>query len=194
MQRTAYLVRGPGDRELPSSFVRVPTATHRPKERFLVRLDSPADVKAARKKGLAVALLDSERSEALGYPLEFSPCALVYRDLLPIVTGAMRVIPVSDESAARHPTLEDYVVAMLPIDSLGARRILVEHRTEIDRSRLLKRVLQENVEQRAYHVRLAEFAPGLPKVEGVKQLASRDLAVSDRREFTRTVGRRRKRQ
>ncbi len=172
----------------PSIFVREPKSSHRPPTRYpSVRLRSKTDVETARKVGLPLSLLEPQRVERLGYPLSFRPRLLVLRSLRPLVETNYRIIPMADPEAARNPTLEDTIVAMLAIDVLGARRIAVERRRELDPVRLLKRVLAENLEGRAYEVRLDEFAPGLPKVPGFRPLARRALAAEDRRKFSQAA-------
>jgi hypothetical protein len=181
------LVREPSDRSLPGSvFVRAARAPHRPILRFeRVNIGSKVDVRLARRAGLPLSLLEPARIERLGYPLSFRPRLLVGRDLLPIVHSRFAVIPFGDADAAREPGIEDLVVAMLSIDPLGARRVARVHRAEIDPIRLLKRVLAENLERRAYEVRLDEFAPGIPRSVGLEPLSRMALREEDRREFSR---------
>lgn len=187
MRADLTLVREPSDRGLPRSiFVPVERAPHRPILRFQrLNVESRDDVRVARRAGLPLSLLDPDTIERLGYPLSFQPRLIVDRGLIALVRSRFRVIPFSDPGAAKEPGIEDLVVAMLSIDSLGARRIAHDHRSEIDPVRLLKRVLAENMERRAFEVRLDEFAPGLPRVTGVEPLSRRALSAEDCREFSR---------
>lgn len=132
-----------------------------------------------------MSILHPQAVERLGYPLSFRPRLLIAKPLLPLVETTFRVQVVSDEAAAGNPTLEDIVVEMLRVDPLGARRIALAHAERIDSLRLLKRVLAENLESRAYEVRLDEFAPGLPKVKGIRPLSRSALRAEDAREFAR---------
>lgn len=179
------LVREPTEPSLPKDvFVAEPRPSHRPRSRYRARIGSKEDVETARRAGLAVSLFEPERSESLGYPLSFKPRLLVAKSLVGAVDTKFPTISFSDERAARDPQLEDYVVAMLRIDTLGARRIARENRKRIDQARLLKRVLQEDLEARAYRVRLDEFAPGLPEVG--HPISREGLEIEDRRDFGRS--------
>ena len=169
----------------PPIFVPEPKASHRPPARYRsVRIGSKEDVETARKAGLPLSLLEPERIEQLGYPLSFRPRLLLPAMLEPLVETTFRPLVLTDPEAARNPTLEDLVVAMLWIDALGARRIAHAHRSEIDSLRLLKRVLAENLEGRAYEVRLDQFAPGIPKVRGVRPLSRAALRAEESRQFS----------
>jgi hypothetical protein len=185
MRADISLVREPKDRTLPPSvFIRAERAPHRPVTRFIqVRIHSKEDVETVRRANLPVSLFDSARSEALGYPLSFKPILIVAKDHLPAIDTPFRAIPFLDSGAARSPSLEDYIVAMLKIDTLGARRIAKENAASIDSDRLLKRIIVEGVEDRANRVRLDEFAPGLPKSPGVKPIAKAVLKSGDSRPF-----------
>lgn len=170
----------------PSIFVPEPKASHRPPARYrTVRIRSKADVEIARRAGLPLSLLEPERIESLGYPLSFRPRLLIPTQLERMVETRFRPLVLTDAEAARNPTLEDLVVAMLRIDALGARRIAHEHQNEIDSLRLLKRVLAENLEGRAYEVRLDQYAPGIPRVPGVKPLSRAALRAEEHRQFSR---------
>jgi hypothetical protein len=181
------LIREPGDRTLsPSVFVRAGRPAHRPVTRYeRVRIHSESDVRAVRRAGLPVSVFDSALSESLGYPLTFRPALIVAREVLPLVETRFRTIAFADAQAARSPSIEDHIVAMLWIDTLGARRIARENAVRLDPARLLRRILVEGAEDRAYRVRLDEFAPGLPVPFGVKAIPRVALERDDRREFPR---------
>jgi hypothetical protein len=168
----------------PDIFVPEPVLSHRPATRYRsVRINSSKDVETARRAGLPVSILEPKLIESLGYPLSFRPRLLVPKPLRPLIETNYRVQVLADPDAARDPSIEDLVVEMLRIDALGARRIAHDHRKAIDGLRLLKRILAENLEGRAYEVRLGDFAPGLPKVEGVHQLSRTALRAEESREF-----------
>ena len=150
---------------------------------YTAELDTEEKVEKARRAGLSVSLFGPEISETLGYPLTFKPVLLTDGALVGKVRTIFRVIPFSDANAARDPKIEDYIVAMLRIDMLGARRIARENTASLNGARLLKRILQENLERRAWLVRMGDFALGLPKVPGVRQVARVALSHSDRRDF-----------
>ena len=187
MQAAVSLVRDPKDRVLsPAVFIKAERGPHRPVARYdRIRLQTAEHVRLARRARLPVSLLEPETIEKLGYPLSFRPRLLVPSRFVPLVETSFRVLTFADEGAARDPSLEDYIVAMLTVDALGARRIAVEHRNEIDPIRLLRRVLAEGLEARAFEVRLDEFAPGLPRISGVRPLSRTALRSEDRREFAK---------
>lgn len=187
MKTETVLVRDPGDRDLtPSVFVKEASVRGGQRARYRLRLRSKRDVAAARRAGLAISLLESAAIAALGYPLSFKPKILVGATEAPtILKSTFKPIVFKDGQAARTPTLEDTVVAMLAIDPLGARRIAVENRQRLDTARLLKRILSENKERLAYRVRLDDFAPGLRAPEGIAPISRGALRREDHREFAR---------
>jgi hypothetical protein len=174
----------------PSIFVAEPKVSHRPTTRYRsVRIRTKEDVETARRAGLPLTLLEPATVERLGYPLSFRPRLLLPRSFESAVETTFRRLTFSDPTAAKNPTIEDIVVAMLSIDALGARRIAYENRNAIDPVRLLKRVLAEDLEGRAFEVRLGDFAPGIPKVPGVSPLSRATLDAEDRRLFSWGGGR-----
>jgi hypothetical protein len=146
-------------------------------------VNSKDDVSAARALGLPLYLLEPWLVGALGYPLRFDPLLLVGRRVAGSVDTRLRRVEFHDDEAARAPRLEDVMVALLSIDPLGVRRLAVENRDRVDPVRLLRRILQQGVEARAYRVRLDEFAPGLPAIG--RPLPGRELAGEDARPFAR---------
>jgi hypothetical protein len=184
MQPETRLVRDHRDRSLaPGLFVPEERPTHRPRLRYRAHIDSEEDVKEARRAGLHLSLFDSATAARLGYPLEFKPRLLVAKDVAPAVDTRFKTISFSDPLAAGAPQLEDYIVAMLQVDPLGARRIARDNRKAINQVELLRKIFREGVEARAYRVRLDDFAPGLPKVgEPIPRVG---LTAEDRRDFGR---------
>lgn len=188
MRAETSIIRSSSDRSIPRDvFIAEPRPPHRPRLSYTVQLDTAKKVELARRAGLPVSLFGPKVSDALGYPLAFKPALLLDRSLIAKVTTIFRVIPFLDAAAARAPTLEDYIVAMLWIDVLGARRIAMKNRGTLDGARLLKRILQEDLEARAWLVRMNDLARGLPRVPGVRQVSRRALAGSDRRDFGTTA-------
>jgi hypothetical protein len=179
------LVRDARDRALPSAvFVSARPPPHRPVTRYTtIRIHSKSDLAAARKANLPISMFDSLQSEELGYPLSFKPVLMVAREYLPVLETGFRTITFGDTEAARSPAIEDFIVTMLQIDTLGARRIAKMNAAKIDPLRLLRQILAERLEGRAYRVRLDEFAPGLPAPPGVTPISKRALAWEDRRAF-----------
>jgi len=185
------LVREAEDRTLPPAvFVRADRPAHRPVTHYAkIRIYSKRDVISVRKANLPISMLDPLQSEALGYPLSFKPVLLVAREYLPVIETGFRTITFTDAEAARSPAIEDFIVAMLRIDTLGARRIAKVNAKKIDPIRLLRQIMVERLEERAYRVRLDEFAPGLPVPPGVRRISKRALASEDHRTFVREAER-----
>jgi hypothetical protein len=185
MRAETVLLRESGERPLPPAFVAESHPFHRPKTRYRLRINSPNEVEPIRRTGLPISVFSPEKSEELGYPLEFKPRVIIAKELRSAVDTSLPIVSFADTEAAKNPKLEDYIVAMLRIDLIGARRITSVNREKIGNARLLKRVLQENLESQAYRVRLDEFAPGLPQVPGVKPIARAVLIAEDSREYSR---------
>jgi len=142
-------------------------------------------VQTARKANLPISLFDSLQSQTLGHSLSFKPVLLVPREYLPVLDTGFRTITFIDLDAARSPRIEDFIVAMLRIDALGARRIARANRASLDPILLLRRIMAEGLEARAYRVRLDEYAPGLPASPGVRPISKGALESEDRRVFVR---------
>jgi hypothetical protein len=163
MKTSVAFVRSDSDRRLPREIL-VPEAkaSHRPVQRFRVRLDSKADVDKAAKAHVPVYLFDSEVVAKLGYSWSFKPKLLVSRELADAVESRFQKLVFHDGEALPNPTFEDLVVAMLKVNRLGARQMVRKNLGQLDRNRLLERVLVEKVLPLASRVRLDDFVPGLP--------------------------------
>ena len=185
MKTQTVLLRESGERPLPPAFVPESHPFHRPQTRYRLRLRSSNEIDSIRKTGLPISLFSPEKSEELGNPLVFKPRVIIAEQLRSAVETTLPTILFASSEAARNPQLEDYIVAMLRIDALGARRMAARNRERLDKVRLLKRVLQENLEGRAYRVRLGDYAPGLPKVLGVRPIAKTVLTIEETKEFSK---------
>jgi len=163
MEATVAFTRTDDDRT-PSVFVPVPVPKGRPRTAFHLRIRSEADVAVARRSSVPVFLLDARTVSALGYPIEFPSELVLPRWLLSAVTTAFRIIPFRSETAVLRPRFEDVALAMLSVDAIGARAILERNRDAIDPIYLLRRVVQEQVEEKATWVRFFDLVPTLPKV------------------------------
>lgn len=165
MRPDVAFVREPKDRSLPGTiFISEKKPFHRPVVRFRLQLDSREDVLIARRSGVPVYLLEPWVVEALGYPLSFRPRLLVSKsDSCALMSNFIK-IEFLDVQSVMRPHIEDVVVAMLKIDPIGARRLVRENLARVDTGRLLKRILQEDVEPLASRVRLQDYVPDLPIV------------------------------
>jgi len=153
-----------GDDRTPSVFVPISKPKGRPRSEFRVRIRSEADVGLARRSNVPLFLLDARTVASLGYPIEFPSELVAARWLVPALDTNFRVIPFLSDTAALHPRFEDVAVAMLSVDAIGARAILDRNRDAIDPVYLLRRVVQEQVEEKATWVRFFDLVPELPRV------------------------------
>ena len=167
-------MRSPEDRGLPRDLlVRDSPPAHRPRERFAIRVLTPDDVERLRAFDLPLFLLREDDVTMLGYPMRFPPIVVAARTLEPALRSDLRVLAFASEEAARHPRLEDIVVAMLKFDPLAARVLLERNRDLLDLRRLTKRIYQEDLEQVAASVRFqdtldlpgTEDAPPRPSID-----------------------------
>lgn len=197
MRPQTVLVRDLQDRSLPPDvFVREHPRRGGQEARFRLTLRSRDAVEWARRAGVPVYLFHPSVARDLGYPLEFQPRLLVGKSVADALEETIfRPIVFRDEQAARAPTLEDLVVAMLRIDRLGARRLVRENLGSIDRPRLLKRILAEDAEVLASRVRLDEFVPGLPPAAPIPgwRISKEELAGQDRIDYGREADQRSRR-
>lgn len=159
---TNFVRRGEG--RTPSIFVRAPKPKGRPRTEYRARVTKPQDVEEARKLGYPLYLLEPEAVTALGYPMDFPPELIVDRSILPAVDTTYRTIPFDSPEAVLKPRIEDVAIALLSIDAIAARAVLDRNRDAINSDYLLKRIIQENAEERATWVRLFDLVPGLPRV------------------------------
>lgn len=128
--------------------------------------------------GAPVFLLTPELVTALGYPITFPPHLLTTRDFATAVDTQFPLIFVASSESARQPTLEDLVVAMLRVDALAARVVAARNRSSLDSLRLLRRVVQAEMEREATLVQLQDFAPLIPRMG--KPLRRSQLAKVER--------------
>lgn len=136
----------------------------RPPRRVRLAIESPEDVLEARRLGAPVFLLTPEVVTALGYPVQFPPQLVVPREAESAIDTSLPRILVASADGARRPALEDVIVALLRIDPLAARGVASRQRVAIDPVRLLRRVVQDELEGEATRVNLQEFAPSIPHV------------------------------
>jgi hypothetical protein len=150
----------------------------RPRARYRLCLRSTNEIEVARQSGIPIYLLTSELVTGLGYPVRFPPHLLVRSDVSAAIDCDFDRIVMSGKGAAFPPQFEDVVVALLRIDPLAARSIILRNRASVDPKQLLRRVVQEEVEREATWVNLQEMAPAIPEIG--KGLASELLDIQDR--------------
>lgn len=165
MKLVTQLVHSGGDRRIPRRLlVPVTRPSHRPRTTFRVRIESAEDVSEARRAGLPLHLIGPEVTAAWGFPRASESWLVVAKNLVSLIDTPMLVVPFESEEAARRPSLEDLIVVLLTHDPLVARALAVRHAKFLNTERLLKRLLQENLEAPATLVGLQELVPALPRV------------------------------
>ncbi len=137
-------------------------AAHRPSKRFRLRVRNSDEVDRARALRLPLHRVGPEDLACFGFPMTFPPVLVVASSISKAVDTPLGVVVFHAEEAASRPRLEDLVVVMLRIDPLIARGLVLRHAAFLSPAQLLKRILQEDVEEEATLVRLQEFCPGLP--------------------------------
>ncbi len=130
--------------------------------RYRVRIRVQVDALAASKAGLPLHFVGPDVTGMWGLPSTGPGVLVVARELAGAVETDLPVEVFESAEAARTPRLEDLVVVLLRRDPLLARAFVLRHADLLDPDRLLKRVLQENVEEAATKVRLQAVMPGLP--------------------------------
>jgi hypothetical protein len=184
MRIERVLLRDRSDRRFPVGLLaKEGTPRGRPKERFRLRLRDRSDVDRARRAGLPLHLVTPEDAAAFGVPMTFPPQLVVGRSLVGLIDTPFDVLPMEEESSARHPRVEDLIVVLLDIDPFAARSIGLQNPEWVDPIRLLRRVIQERRERPATLVRLQEISPGIP-IEG-PTLPIEGLRSQDRNHTTR---------
>ncbi len=157
MKLTCFLEREtPWERYEPP-IVPIGSVSHRPKKRFRVRLQTPEDVERARKQGLPILLVRSEDLRILHYPLRIPPTILVPREYRDVLETSLPVRTFHSLTPFERPRIEDFVVFLLMHDPIAARAVVERNDDLLDLSLLTKRILQEDLEERATLVRLQDF-------------------------------------
>lgn len=176
---SSELNREARDRTIPRGlFIPVRRSPHRPLTRYRVRIENRGDASRARKTGLPLHYLGREELAAWGFPSSRPDVLVLARELASLVETSLPVATLESSIAARTPRLEDLVVVLLQGDILLARALALRHRRFLDPNRLLKRVLQENLEEAATKVGLQRIIPALPRVG--ESLPEAALARQDR--------------
>ena len=178
MQPRVYLAHDKKNRHVPPDvFVPQRRAPHRPVLQFRARIEDESAVDRARQAGLPVHLVTPGDLACFGFPMSFPPVLVVGSEVSGAVDSCFDRITFASSEAAGRPRLEDLVVVMLRVDPLVARGLVLHHQPMLRPDRLLKRILQEEVEREATYVRLQEFVPTIPVVG--EPLPARELHRQD---------------
>jgi hypothetical protein len=165
MQLETAILRDPGEHRLPASVVTpLPRPNHRPKTEYHLHPETEADVTLLQRRGMPLHVLTSTKATDLGYPVTFPTQVVFARAIqarldLPPTMGS---IPFISIDAARAPRDEDVVVALLRFDMIGARAVFDANVDRFERTYVLRRILEERVEERAAFVRFTDVLPGIP--------------------------------
>lgn len=179
MRIEASLLREPGEHPLPQSLRAASLPTRgRPRIRYTPRVESVTDVRCLRRRGIPVYLVTDEWVTRSRYPVRFEPWLAVPQELSGSLQTHLRLLPVRDWDALRHPGLPELVAWLLKFDPLAARAVAVRNRESLDRLELYRRIRNEGVEREATRVRLQQIVPELPQVG--ESLPAEDLDWSDR--------------
>lgn len=135
---------------------------HRPRNTYQLRIRTAADVEKARALNLPMFALTDSMITMLGYPMRFPPLILAPRTLRDALITEMPVIEFTKEDAVLNPRAEDLVVAMLRFDPLASRAIAERSWDLLDPQYLMKRIIQEDLEEEATRVRFQDLLPSLP--------------------------------
>ncbi len=131
--------------------------SHRPRKRFLVRIQSLEDVDRARRQGLPLLLVRSEDLSILRYPMHIPPTILVPREYREVLETSFPVRVFQASKPFDQPRLEDLVVFLLMHDPLAARAVVERNRDLLDFQHLTKRIYQEDLEEPATLVHLQDY-------------------------------------
>lgn len=145
--------------------------SHRPKNRFRVRIDSPSDVDRARKQGLPILLVQSEDLRILHYPMGIPPTLLVPREYQDVIETPLSVHTFQSMEPFERPRIEDVIIYLLLHDPLAARAVVERNRDLLDLQHLTKRIYQENLLEQATLVRLQDYLTIPPVGEPLPQEA-----------------------
>ncbi|MFQ5907657.1 MAG: hypothetical protein ACE5JE_02340 [Thermoplasmata archaeon] len=160
----------------------VKPASHRPKKRFRVRIDSPRDAVRARKQGFPIILIQSDDLRILHYPMRIPPTLLVPREYRDVLDTSLAVRGLQALEPFDRPRIEDIVVFLLMHDPLAARAVVERNLDLLDLPHLTKRIYQENLEEEATLVNLQDYVTippmGDPLPREAVQRALRDNQVS----------------
>lgn len=154
---------GPKGAPVPRILEKESRARGRPVDQFRLVLREAADVEEARALGLPTYLLTCELVTMLGCSVTFPPQLLIGRSLGPATVAPWRRILVLREETLLDPRLEDLVGALLHVNPLTARSVLLRNRGTVDPTRLHRVVVTEGLEAPATLVRLQEFVPSIPR-------------------------------
>lgn len=164
MRIVSQLLHDPKNRHVPRELlIPVRPSPRRPRTAFRLRIRSEEDVARARRVGLPLHLITPDVTASWGFPGSAETVLVVAQILSPLIESRFPVVALVSESSARRPRLEDLIVVLLRRDPLLARTLAVRHSRFLDPDRLLKRILQEDVEEAATLVGLDDVVPALPR-------------------------------
>jgi hypothetical protein len=157
--------------ELPRSLIdsrqvalRLTRKRGRPESYYRLSIMTEGDVLVARRFKIPVYLLTHGLVTSLGYPVTFPDHLLLSRDVNDAVDSRYPRVVFSSTESVLLPRIEDIAVALLRVDPLAARGVIVRNRTSVDPLSLLRKVIREDVEREATWVNLQDISPEIPSV------------------------------
>jgi len=163
MQFDAKLVRSDRDRSIPKGLLRREGKDpHRPRSRYRLVIRSADDAQVAKRENLPVFPIRDDMVTMLGYPMRFPAILVVPKAIRSALESSLPVVEFLSERAVTNPRIEDIMIAMLRFDSIAARALVRRNLDLVDKTYLVKRIYQEDLEEDATRVRLHELLPFSP--------------------------------
>lgn len=141
----------------PGVFKEMNRGSHRPKKRFVLKVNSEIEAKKARKANIPILWIDSSYTKILRYPMIIPDTIIVPREYEKTIQTGLDLHTFESMTPFKDtiiPEFEDVVVFMLTLDPLAARGMV--DRSELDLTYLEKRIVQENLEKEASEVYLQD--------------------------------------
>jgi len=135
----------------------------RPRKMFILEINTDEDIKKAIKAGVPIFKIDSRDLAILRYPMNVPPTIVVPREYEGVIRTKYRIHTFQSLAPFTERRIEDIVIFVLSFDLIATRAIIQRNRDLIDFQYLQKRILQEELEERATKIHLQEFVH-VPKV------------------------------
>jgi hypothetical protein len=144
--------------------LRISKKRGRPESLYRLSIMCEEDVLIARRFKVPVYLLTPGLVTSLGYPVTFPDHLLLAREVSGAVDSRYPRVIFSSTESILLPRIEDIAVALLRVDPLAARGVILRNRASVDPLSLLRKVIQESVEREATWVNLQDVSPTIPSV------------------------------
>lgn len=163
MQLEAKLIRSDREKRIPIRLLRREAKEpHRPRGRYRLVIRDTDDAQIAKRENLPLFPIRDDMVTMLGYPMRFPTILVVARAARSAIESKLPVVEFLSERAVINPRIEDIMIAMLRFDPLAARALISRNLDLVDKTYLVKRIYQEDLEEDATRVRLHELLPFSP--------------------------------